>query len=371
VSVQLGVVLPTRTNPAPLPLGELLAIAGDVDATPGLDQLWVPDSILALPYYDSTVLLAAVAARTSRVTLGVACLASLGFRHPVIVAKEWANLDALSGGRMVLVACPGNASGPAVEKELSVFGLSYPEKLERFEEYVDFLRRASEADGAFGYQGKHVTVADLTLRPAFVQRPLPIWMAANPSPAAGPKTIDRVLGRAARLADGWMTYNVQPDALRARNARLTELRAARGDTRPDYPVSVFVNTNVNPDEQAAYADAAARWAQQSTRNISAEDLSEIGAIGTPERAAAFIAGLVDAGATHIALELLSTDPRGQLALITEHLLPLLPRQRALLRDGGPECFDGLLNAAGQVAGDRYHATRRMSGRIERDGEHPA
>ena len=334
MSVQFGVVLPTRTRPAPLPLPELLAIAADIDASPGLGQLWVPDSILALPYYDSTVLLAAVAATTSRVKLGVACLASLGFRHPVIVAREWANLDALSGGRMILVACPGNATGTAVEKELGVFGLGYPEKVERFEENVGFLRHASAADGAFDYHGKHVTVTDLTLRPAFIQRPLPIWMAGNPSPSAGPQTIDRVLGRVARLGAGWMTYNVAPDALRARNARLTELRAALGDTRPDYPVSVFLNTNVNPDENVAYRDAAARWAQQSTRNITAEDLRHIGAIGTPQQAAAFIVDLIEAGATHIAFELLATDPRRQLALITEHLLPLLPPGQALVLDPG-------------------------------------
>jgi alkanesulfonate monooxygenase SsuD/methylene tetrahydromethanopterin reductase-like flavin-dependent oxidoreductase (luciferase family) len=329
VSVQFGVVLPTRTRPAPLPLSEVLTIAAEVDANPGLGQLWVPDSILALPYYDSTVLLAAAAATTSRVKLGVACLASLGFRHPVIVAKEWANLDTLSGGRMILVACPGNATGAAVEKELGVFGLSYAEKLERFEEYVGFLRLASGADDAFDYHGKHVTVTDLTLRPAFVQHPLPIWMAANPSPTAGPKTVDRVLGRVARLAAGWMTYNVQPETLRARNARLTELRAAQGDHAADFPVAVFLNTNVHPDEQQAYADAAAKWAEQSTRNISGDDLRLIGAIGTPGRAAEFIAELIDAGATHIIFELLSINPRRQLELISEHLLPLLlPRRRS-------------------------------------------
>ncbi len=105
MGVELGVVLPARTRPAPLGFGDLLRIAEDVDANSRWGQLWVPDSILALPFYDSTVLLAASAARTRRVQLGVACLASLGFRHPVIVAQEWANLDVLSGGRMVLVAC--------------------------------------------------------------------------------------------------------------------------------------------------------------------------------------------------------------------------------------------------------------------------
>jgi alkanesulfonate monooxygenase SsuD/methylene tetrahydromethanopterin reductase-like flavin-dependent oxidoreductase (luciferase family) len=143
------------------------------------------------------------------------------------------------------------------------------------------------------------------------------------------------LGRVARLASGWMTYNVRPDALRARNARLAELRAARGDNDPDYPVAVFLNTNVHPDERRAYADAAAKWAEQSTRKISADDLRQVGAIGAPGRAAEFVTGLIDAGATHIIFELLSTDPRRQLELISEYLLPLL-----LPPQGGPASTPG-------------------------------
>jgi len=120
-----------------------------------------------------------------------------------------------------------------------------------------------------------------------------------------------------------MTYNVQPEALRLRSARLAELRAAQGGSAEDQPVAVFLNTNVHPSEQQAYADAAAKWAEQSTRNVSADDLRHIGAIGTPGQAAEFIAELADAGATHIVFELLSTDPRRQLELISEYLLPLL------------------------------------------------
>jgi alkanesulfonate monooxygenase SsuD/methylene tetrahydromethanopterin reductase-like flavin-dependent oxidoreductase (luciferase family) len=319
--VELGVVLPARTRPAPLPFGEILRIAEDVDANPRWGQLWAPDSILALPFYESTVLLAASAARTRRVRLGVSCLASLGLRDPVITAQQWANLDALSGGRMILVACPGNATGAAVENELRVFGLEYPEKVARFEEYVDFLRQASTAE-ELDFAGKYVQVSGLSLRPAFVQRPLPIWIVANPSAKAGPKTLDRVLGRVARLGSGWMTYNVTPELLRTRVGYLADLRADLGKTG-GFPVCTFVNANVNPDERAASEDAATKWSRQSTRNISVADLQRIGAIGSPARCADFIAQLVAAGTTHIALELLATDPRKQLELLSEYLLPLL------------------------------------------------
>jgi alkanesulfonate monooxygenase SsuD/methylene tetrahydromethanopterin reductase-like flavin-dependent oxidoreductase (luciferase family) len=320
---ELGVVLPARTRPAPLSFDELLRIAEDVDANHRWGQLWVPDSILALPFYESTVLLAASAARTRRVQLGVSCLASLGLRHPVIVAQQWANLDALSGGRMILVACPGNATGAAVASELRVFGLDYQEKVARFEEYVDFLRQVSAAEEV-DFSGRYLQVSGLSLRPAFVQRPLPIWVVGNPSAAAGPKTLGRVLGRVARLGSGWMTYNVTPDTLRTRVEYLADLRAGLGQPTEGFPVCTFVNANVNPDERQAYEDVAAKWSQQSTRNISVEDLQQVGAIGSPARCADFIARLVDAGTTHIALELLATDPHKQLELLSEHLLPLLP-----------------------------------------------
>lgn len=68
------------------------------DATPGRDQLWVPDSVLAIPFYDSVVSLAACAAVTSRVRLGVACMASLGLREPLVVAQQWRTWTRCPGG---------------------------------------------------------------------------------------------------------------------------------------------------------------------------------------------------------------------------------------------------------------------------------
>ena len=335
--VSVGLVLPTRNHPAPVGLSTVLRIGEFADAAPGWSTLWTPDSILALPYYDSGVLLAALAARTRRVRLGTACFASLGFRHPVAVARQWADLDALSGGRMTMVACPGNGTGRAVERELRVFGLTYPEKVARFEEAVRFLRAASSSPTT-SFAGKYVQIDDLQLAPGFVQRPLPIWIAANPSATAGPKTLDRVLGRVARLGDGWMTFNVTPEQLATRVGQLREFREAAGHSNSPggngeddrtregtapFPVCVYLNANVSANAAQARADAAARWAQQSTRNVSATDLERIGAIGSPEEAADFIGRLVEAGATHLAIDLLSTDPERQVEQLTDLLLPRL------------------------------------------------
>jgi alkanesulfonate monooxygenase SsuD/methylene tetrahydromethanopterin reductase-like flavin-dependent oxidoreductase (luciferase family) len=319
----IGVALPTRLGTHALTPDELLRIAETADALPQWDHLWVTDSVISLPFYDSVVLLAACAARTQRIRLGVACQASLGLRQPLVVAQQWANLDVLSGGRMTLVACPGEPSGATREKELQAFGMTHPEKVARMEENVDWLRAVS-AGGPVSFSGKYFSVDDLELAPAFVQQPLPIWMAGNPPVTAPAARTRRVLGRVARLGDGWLTYAVTPAVLRARTDELSALLDEGGrqlDT--PFPVCVFLNVNVHPRQATAVDDALAAWSHQSTRNVSAEQLQELSAIGSPAQAADTIGRLVEAGATAFIFELLSERRHEQLELITEHLLPLI------------------------------------------------
>jgi len=321
----VGVVLPTRLRPTPLAPGAVLRIAETADKETGWDHVWVTDSVVSLPFYDSVVLLAACAARTTRVRLGVACQASLGLRHPLIVAQQWASLDVLSGGRMTFVACPGEATGPTRAYELAAFNMDHAEKLARMEENVEFLRAVS-AGGPVSFSGKHFSIDDLDLAPAFVQQPLPVWMAGNPPVGASPPRVNRVLERVARLGDGWLTFAVTPDTLRERIRVLEELRASSGrSSDSEFPVCVFLNVNVNPIAGVAVDDALSVWKRHSTRNVSADQLLQVAAIGSPEQGADFIGRLVEAGATAFAIELLSQDPQAQLEIITEHLLPLLAR----------------------------------------------
>jgi hypothetical protein len=86
---------------------ELLAMGEMADATPVFEHIWVGDQIMAKPRMESIVLMAGMAARTQRVKIGVACMASFPSRHPVVLAYQWASLDLLSHGRMILGACIG------------------------------------------------------------------------------------------------------------------------------------------------------------------------------------------------------------------------------------------------------------------------
>lgn len=312
-------VLPSAYGPGSF--DRLLTIGAAADAVDGWETLCVADTALALGFHDSTVALAALAARTSRARLAVACMSTLGLRNPLVVAQQWANLDALSGGRMTLIACPGNRTGTKHEQELQAFGVEYDDKVSRMEEYVRFLRAVSSTD-TLSFEGTHVRARDLRIVPAFVQRPLPIWLTANPGSAAGPATLHRALGRVARLGDGWLTYNIRPQDLGARVELLHELRAEAGrDVHTRIPVAVQVRFNIAATERTAVADATDAWAASSTRGIAAEDLREVFAVGTPAQALDLLHGLVEAGATHIAFSPLGHDPAALVEQAGEWLLP--------------------------------------------------
>ena len=80
-------------------------MAVKAESTGAIDAIWVGDSILSKPRLECIPLLGAIAARTSRVKLGVACMATIAQRNPVLLALQWASLDALSNGRTWLAAC--------------------------------------------------------------------------------------------------------------------------------------------------------------------------------------------------------------------------------------------------------------------------
>ena len=318
--LELGIVLSNAAVAAgSATADDLLEIAEAADDRPGWDYAWVGDSLFSVPRLESLVLLAACAARTQRLRLGVGCLASLGLREPLSFLVQWASLDVLSQGRMTLVACTGPSGGLAIERELALFGMEHREKVARMEASIELLREA--ARGPIAMRGEQLDV-----RPGFVQQPPPIWVVANPSAAAGPKTLDRVLGRVARLGDGWMTFGSAPELLRSRLALLGELRQSAGRGVTDgFPVCVYVDVNVDVDEARALDDAVRTARREGRRNATPEALRETAAIGSPERCLEFLGPLAEAGATHFALRPITERPRQQLDLLTEHLVPALKR----------------------------------------------
>jgi natural product biosynthesis luciferase-like monooxygenase protein len=122
------------------------------------------------------VLLAAVAARTTRIRLGTS-VALLPLHHPLEQAEAYAMLDRLSGGRLEL----GIGRG-FVKADYDSMRVPYEEGQERLYESLEIILRAWQ-EQPFSYHGKYYTVENVAVWPTPHQRPHPpIWGAATRSP---------------------------------------------------------------------------------------------------------------------------------------------------------------------------------------------
>src|SRR5215208_2646089 len=135
-TARFGLTLPNRgVIIGATTVDEMLTLAERAEAT-GWDSVWVGDSVFAKPRLDAIVLLGALAARTRRVRLGPACMASTPLRNALILAYQWASLDFMSNGRSIFVACQGQpgAGGGAFEPEFEAFNIDPASRMRRMEE---------------------------------------------------------------------------------------------------------------------------------------------------------------------------------------------------------------------------------------------
>ena len=186
----------------------------------GFDSAWDCDHYVQPsrpdgPYLEAWTLLAALAAGTERIRVGV-LVSSNTFRHPALLAKQAVTVDHISKGRLEL----GVGAGWYVP-EHEMFGLDFPPR----RELVDRFREAVEiVDGLLRgelttYDGAHYRLREAAFRPPPVQRPRPPLTIG----AHGP----RMLRIVARHADAWNSFGT-PEQIRERNQVLDEACAEIG-----------------------------------------------------------------------------------------------------------------------------------------------
>ena len=156
--IALGYLIPTReaVMSGDVAAAPLIALAERAERS-GYDSVWAGDSIVARARHDPLTLLPAVAARTSRVTLGTAVL--LPNRHPLRLAQEVGTLWRLAPERLLLGL--GLGVGPGNFEPL---GFDYHTRLELFEEIAEVLR-GLPATGPLHHQGTHFPFEDLEINP--------------------------------------------------------------------------------------------------------------------------------------------------------------------------------------------------------------
>src|SRR5262245_25463246 len=141
------------------------------EASGAFDTVWAGDSLLAKPRLEAVTLLSALASATSRLRLGVGCMATFVHRHPVMLAHQWASLDVLSGGRSWLAVCLGgpNEAGAAQALEHSAMGIQASERVARLEEGIVILRKLFGEKKA-SYHGRFYQFDGVTIEPPPVQQ---------------------------------------------------------------------------------------------------------------------------------------------------------------------------------------------------------
>lgn len=306
--------------------GELLDLAELADRCELLQHVWVGDSILNKPRLEPIALLGAVAGRTRRVRLGVACLATFVQRHPVLFALQWASLDVISGGRALLAACLGYPGGmtPAGDKEYEVMGLRAKERPVRFVEMIEAVRLLW-SDAHATYRGRYYAFEDVNLEPRPMQQPCPIWIASNPTERAiGAAGVERALRRVARYGDGWMTGTTQPSGFADYWSRIQQYAADAGRDPSALESCMYYGFNVQDDPRRAVSETREFLEVYYAPLQFPEDwLPHWAASGTREQVVAMLREFVAAGADHITLRPTSWDQQGQVRILVDEVLPAL------------------------------------------------
>ena len=202
----------------------------------GFDALFVNDHVIVddsprnSPWrnvYDPLMVLAYVAARTSRVRLGTSVLI-MPYRNPIVTAKMLATLDQMSGGR----AIAGVGAGWN-EAEYGALGVSYQERGARTTEYLR-LWQACWEPGPTTFHGRFFSFENMHVNPKPVQQPhVPLWIGGSSHAS---------LRRAARFAQVWQPTPTALGDLISNQAYLRDVCAEieRGDV-PRTRMSFRVN----------------------------------------------------------------------------------------------------------------------------------
>jgi probable F420-dependent oxidoreductase len=264
-------------------LGRLRELAQAAEEL-GYDSIWAGDHIsYRNPILDIVVALSTFAAATERITIGTGILL-LTLRHPSVVAKEFASLDYVSGGRVILGVGVGGESA----KDFEAVGVDPRERGARTDEAMRALRELFR--GRASFSGRFFSFEDVEIDPGPAQPGgPPLWVGGR-SPAA--------IRRAASLGDGWIPLWVSVERFKEGIAQL-----------PEHIVPAVTLPAHVGDKRNLYEHLRQRYAGYFTEHV----VDRYCVAGTPEECAARVREYVDAGAQHIVFNIAEPEDAELLA----------------------------------------------------------
>ncbi len=283
-----------------------------------IESIWQGGHLLPPTHTGEAITrLALLSAWTERVRVGSAILV-LALYPPLIVAKQLADLDSRSGGRLAI----GVGVGGEFPHEFEAVGVPVGERGPRTDEAMVLLRALWSGE-AVTHQGRFFHVEDVMLRA--VKDPgagVPLMQLGGP-PLLVSGRKPPAMRRAARLGDGWMPYLVSPGAYARSVAAIRAEAQALGRDLEGFEWLLYAYCSVRRDGDRARDDVATfLGAAYGTK--PREMLERIVPAGTPEEVALRLQEYVDAGARHIIISpAAAEDTLEVVTLAAEEVLPRL------------------------------------------------
>jgi len=312
-------------------VADLVDLTVQAERSGFFDAIWAGDSLLAKPRLESVTLLSALAGVTTKLRLGVGCMATFVHRHPVMLAHQWASLDVLSGGRSLLAVCLGGPSdaNAAQAAEHTVMSIPSAERVGRLEEGIVILKTLFGGKNV-SHHGRFYSFDNVTLEPRPVQQPCPIWIASNPTgltwkggASASDAVIERSFRRIARHADGWMTNKLTPDEFRQQWSRIAAMAREGGRDPAKLGSALYHNINITEDRQKGLEETKAFLDKYYTSNFSRQFVEQWTISGGPKQCVEELRAYFDAGVGHMALRFGSWDQVGQFKRFLGEVAPAL------------------------------------------------
>lgn len=273
----------------------------------GVDSVWLSERIVSRsPGLELMTTFGVIAGRTERLKFGMNAIV-VSLRDPLILAKECASLDYLSGGRLL----PVFGVGGEVNPEYRATNRNPKGRGAQSDEILDIITALWTGDPVT-YEGKYYQYRDAVITPKPVQSPLPLWIGGSSEAA---------IRRTARIGTGWLAGLQTPAQVAPVVAAIREQSALAG--RPlddDHYGAGFAFRFGSPEEPVV-----ARQASALSRIPDAPDPFDYLAAGNAETIASRVREYIAAGISKFVLRpIADTDEEllDQTRRLTEEVIPL-------------------------------------------------
>jgi alkanesulfonate monooxygenase SsuD/methylene tetrahydromethanopterin reductase-like flavin-dependent oxidoreductase (luciferase family) len=276
----------------------------------GVESLWAGGHVASRNPSPEAMIYLALLAANSTVPIGTATLL-LPLYPPAIVAKQIADLDNATGGRVIL----GVGIGGEYPQEFRAVQVRQADRGKRADEAIPLIRRLWTGE-EISHAGPFYPMEEVKVHP-------------RPRQGGGPPIVvsgrqEAAMRRAVASGDGWMPYMYSPRRYRASVARIGEIADEQGRDLTRFGWMLYIPVRIDSDAARARRDAAAFLGGTYQQDFE-EMIGHIGAAGTAPYVTQRLCEYVDAGVRHF-IFLIVGEAVEQARHLVEHVVPALRGQ---------------------------------------------